>query len=158
MKQYTLGFIFNKGAEHILLITKGRPTWQAGLLNGLGGFIEPGESPLDCVRREVREEANLHITAWYEDFVMEGPGWRVYGFSAVLPTALIEPTQMTDEKVAVYPVSQVLSPVFAPHIMRNLPVLITICRDRSGLTKPVMLYDGIPNKPSVGDITGVSET
>jgi 8-oxo-dGTP diphosphatase len=32
-----------------------------GKYNGLGGKFEPGESPEDCVRREVLEESNLKI-------------------------------------------------------------------------------------------------
>ena len=32
-----------------------------GKWNGLGGKVEPGESPLDCVIREVREESGLTI-------------------------------------------------------------------------------------------------
>ena len=31
--------------------------------NGLGGKMEPGESPEDCVLREVREESGLKISA-----------------------------------------------------------------------------------------------
>jgi len=31
---------------------------------GLGGKFEPGESPEDCLLREVREEAGLTLTSW----------------------------------------------------------------------------------------------
>ena len=31
---------------------------------GVGGKFEPGESPVDCLLREVREETGLTLTAW----------------------------------------------------------------------------------------------
>src|SRR5690606_29104805 len=34
---------------------------QAGKYNGLGGKLEPGESPEECMRREVLEEAGLTV-------------------------------------------------------------------------------------------------
>jgi 8-oxo-dGTP diphosphatase len=34
---------------------------NAGLWNGLGGRILTGETPLDCVRREVLEEAGIGL-------------------------------------------------------------------------------------------------
>ncbi|MES2996424.1 MAG: 8-oxo-dGTP diphosphatase [Verrucomicrobiota bacterium] len=45
--------------DEILLILKKRGL-GAGKVNGPGGKIDPGESPLECVIRECREE--LHIT------------------------------------------------------------------------------------------------
>ena len=47
-----------------LLISKKRPTWQAGMLNGIGGKIEPGENPLQAMIRECKEECNLDIEDW----------------------------------------------------------------------------------------------
>lgn len=42
--------------SRVVLIEKNRPAWQKGLLNFPGGHIEPGETPLECVIREFREE------------------------------------------------------------------------------------------------------
>ena len=46
--------------EHILL---GRqPSWPPNMWSALAGFVEPGESLEDAVRREVREEAGVVVT------------------------------------------------------------------------------------------------
>jgi 8-oxo-dGTP diphosphatase len=54
--RYVLGFMFNADLTEVVLIHKSRPTWQAGLLNGIGGHIEMGESQLAAMVREFEEE------------------------------------------------------------------------------------------------------
>jgi NAD+ diphosphatase len=52
----------------IMLITHGNdvllgrsPGWPEGMYSLLAGFIEPGETVEAAVRREVREEAGVHV-------------------------------------------------------------------------------------------------
>ena len=54
----TLMFVVQKG--RILLIRKKRGI-GAGKVNGPGGKFEPGETALQCVLREVREELHIDI-------------------------------------------------------------------------------------------------
>ena len=61
MPDCSLGIIFNNDLEQVLLVHKNRPAWQKGLINGVGGKIEPGETPLDCMVRECQEETLLDI-------------------------------------------------------------------------------------------------
>lgn len=61
MKNYAIGFIFMQDVKQVLLIQKRRPEWQKGKFNGIGGHIEEGETPLDCIVREVFEETTLTI-------------------------------------------------------------------------------------------------
>lgn len=43
----------------VLLVTKRRPTWQAGRLNYPGGKIETDETPLEAAVREMSEETGV---------------------------------------------------------------------------------------------------
>lgn len=62
MQKYVLGFCFGTDGK-AALIRKNRPAWQAGLLNGIGGKVEPGESALEAMEREFREECSLRVGA-----------------------------------------------------------------------------------------------
>lgn len=57
MKEYVVGFAFDRHEARVALIVKNRPTWQAGKLNGIGGKVEPREAPLQAMEREFAEEA-----------------------------------------------------------------------------------------------------
>lgn len=53
---YVCGFMFSRGWSQLALIRKAKPAWQRGKLNGIGGKIEDGESPMDAMLREFKEE------------------------------------------------------------------------------------------------------
>lgn len=61
-QRYVCGFAFHGepgSAPHVVLIRKIKPEWQAGKLNGVGGKIEPGETPEQAMAREFKEEAGV---------------------------------------------------------------------------------------------------
>jgi len=64
MKRYVVGIILNIEGTHALLIRKTKPKWQEGLLNGIGGKIEKGESSIEAMQRECLEETGLDIKRW----------------------------------------------------------------------------------------------
>jgi len=110
MKSYACGFLFSPDRSRVLLIRKRRPAWQAGKLNGIGGKLEPGESPLDAMRREFREEADLDIRGWQEILTLTGAddagtgvGWRGHFFRAFGPVD--EAHTITDETLEIHPVA-----------------------------------------------------
>ncbi|QOV92373.1 NUDIX domain-containing protein [Humisphaera borealis] len=82
MQEYACGFLFSEDRSRVLLIRKRRPAWQAGKLNGVGGKIEPGETPLQAMRREFREEAGVDIADWQQVLRLSGPDWVGHFFRA----------------------------------------------------------------------------
>jgi 8-oxo-dGTP pyrophosphatase MutT (NUDIX family) len=54
--RYVVGFLFSEDESRVLLVWKNRPAWQDGKLNGVGGKIEAGETPLQAMEREFKEE------------------------------------------------------------------------------------------------------
>lgn len=64
MKLATLCYVRDKKNSCTLMIhrIKKENDFHKGKWNGLGGKLEEGESPENCVIREVREEAGIEIT------------------------------------------------------------------------------------------------
>ncbi len=60
----TLCYLFRGDEVLMLHRTKKKNDLNHDKWIGLGGKFEDGESPEDCVRREVREETGLTLTAW----------------------------------------------------------------------------------------------
>ena len=71
MDRFVVGFCFTADKNFVLLITKQKPEWQKGCLNGIGGKIEEDETPLNAMVREGFEEAGL-LLKWVEFGVMRG--------------------------------------------------------------------------------------
>jgi 8-oxo-dGTP diphosphatase len=89
VQQYVCGFLLSPDRTRVLLIRKRRPDWQAGKLNGVGGKVEAGETALDAMRREFREEADVDVAEWQhvltlsgEDDGGSGRGWAGHFFRA----------------------------------------------------------------------------
>lgn len=66
-KRYVVGFMVNADRTLVVLIEKRRPDWQSGLLNGVGGKVEVGESDTYAMAREFFEETGcLTNEEWWE--------------------------------------------------------------------------------------------
>lgn len=126
MKKYVLGFLFTSDLKKVVLIVKNKPEWQAGLLNGVGGKIEDGETPDEAMTREFLEEAGIEVTAWNQFFIMKGDDWEVNCFRSFVPTRTFEGIKtMTDESIFIANVSHI------EHLktITNLTWLIPMCLD-----------------------------
>jgi len=96
MKSYVLGFAFAEAKYGrlygvYLLRKKNGPSHyeeMAGMLNGIGGKIEQGETPKEAMIREFQEEAGVQITAWKSIGVMggtnQGESWQCSLFATEL--------------------------------------------------------------------------
>ena len=104
MKNCVVGFLFD-GNGNVALIHKNRPDWQKGRLNGIGGKIEPGETPEEAIIREFEEEAGATV-AWQQYCRVHGDDYQVFYFSS---RDRVDIRTMTDEEVAWYPVSNLPS-------------------------------------------------
>ena len=131
MRGYTVGFMFDK-AGCVLLLRKKKPAWQAGRLNGVGGKIENGETPLECMRREFREEANLDVADWEEVCAMEGKDgpdahWRVHIFKTFVDTFSEDLAYPQDgEPLETYHVNDL-----PEEVLPNLKWIIPLCLEDS---------------------------
>ena len=62
MKNASLCYI-ERGGKYLMLLRNKKPDDpNEGKWIGVGGKLEPGESPADCARREIREETGLTMT------------------------------------------------------------------------------------------------
>jgi len=88
MKLATLCYV--QTASHTLMVHRNKKAndMHEGKWNGLGGKVEPGESPEECVIREVFEESGLQISVPKLKGVLTFPAfdglddWYVFVFMA----------------------------------------------------------------------------
>lgn len=146
-KTMVAGFMFH--GPRVLLVQKLRPTWQAGLYNGVGGVVEKDETPLSATTREFYEETTIFtLPGDWEHFCTEhepfGAVVHFYKMMVRLPlTHVIETSSQND-------VGETLSwhhheDVQRLPVLGNLKWLVPLARDWRGLVAPVVVR-------SVGDI------
>lgn len=64
IKLYVGTFVFKREDRYVALVqkdTKGKLPFLDGKWNGIGGKVEPGESPVGAAMRELREEAGIVV-------------------------------------------------------------------------------------------------
>lgn len=143
MKTYCLGFAFYKPdnflREQVLLITKNKPAWQAGRLNGVGGHIEPGENPWSAMSREFLEEAGIETLGvdWSRFCIMVFPGSRVHCFTMRLTQKQAYSARSCTSEYISWQETEALP----GHVMPNLHWLIPMAGQPVDPRHPLVIYD-----------------
>ena len=133
--QYVVGFMFNQAKTQVALIRKARPAWQAGLLNGIGGHIEPGETPRQAMVREFREETGRETVEsdWEPVCIMyrdEPDGFQCDVFRALTTFGDLAGANLrtqTDERIALCSVECLAARELGT--LSNVPWLVSMCVD-----------------------------
>lgn len=100
-KMYVAGFCFSERHDSVVLIKKARPHWQSGFLNGIGGKIEEGETPLQAMVREFEEETGVKTQTpdWTKFVVLSSRdnSWCVMFYKCINTLHTMNACQTTDE-------------------------------------------------------------
>jgi len=127
MNKFVLAFIFDQTFEHVLLMHKNRPAWQDGLVNGLGGKVEAGETAVQSVSREVEEESGLKIKE--EDWTFAGfvysDSFNLDVFGCVYKGNPSDAQTLEDEPIEWFSVNNLPN-----NTINNLPWLMNITLDK----------------------------
>jgi 8-oxo-dGTP pyrophosphatase MutT (NUDIX family) len=113
-QRYSVGLAFSHDHLRVALMYKMRPEWQKGSLNGAGGRMEIGESPIGCMVREWAEETTL--TSKNADWLLyhferHPNGNCLYFYATVLtPEQEASLAGRTDEPIRMYEVDHVITP------------------------------------------------
>lgn len=132
--------IFIQKDDKILLMKRGRKdSFGYGKINGLGGHIEKGEEPYEAALREIREEAQIHIsdlemtTMLFID-IRVSPGILVFVFKAQYEGGDFK---SSDEGDLCWLTREEISK--NEMVVKDLPYLVHICDNHKKGNPPEML-------------------
>jgi 8-oxo-dGTP diphosphatase len=136
--EYVAGLMFSKDRSKLAMVIKNRPKWQEGLFNAIGGKIEEGEDPADCMVREFREETGVETTRleWSYFTAIEGSWGKVYFYKMFSDKAYTVQT-VEDEVI------QLVNPIDLPrNIIGNLRWMIPLAMDGNVNVPEIFTHDG----------------
>lgn len=122
-QDYVVGFLFKEKRSRVALIRKNRPDWQFGLLNGIGGKIEPGEAPDDAMVREFEEETGARTCAWRKFAILTASFGAIHFYE--LANDSVQIRSATDEYVDWYVTSGVPYLKVVPNLKWLIPMALT---------------------------------
>lgn len=135
MTEMVCGFLLSPDKENVVLIKRPEGKSFAGLLNGVGGHIEPGETPSVAMTREFFEETGVSIAKWNHklSFYPKDKGGKVYTVHVFCAeSSLYDQVKTQDEgDVVVLPIMRIFSPMLRAYnninVIPNVPNLIHFC-------------------------------
>lgn len=119
-KSYTVGFLINQTGSKVMLIKKAKPEWQRGLFNGIGGFIEQGETPHEAMIREFLEETGIEITDWIEfctGYITQHQGSCICHYFIALAECSFTPRQDAVEQAEWIDIASIRQYPIVPNIL-----------------------------------------
>lgn len=129
-KEYVVGFLFDTSRTQVVLVKKNRPPWQAGKYNGVGGKIEPGESPAQAMRREFVEETGELRNDWELFCILGDSKFKVYFYRAFEVCWLRgKVSTKTDEQISVVPIHAVSQSNSIPNLTWLIPMALSMEND-----------------------------
>ena len=136
MKEYVVGLMFSPNEEHVVLIRKKRPEWQAGRLNGPGGSVQEGEVPISAMVREFKEETGIQTTEidWFHFCRLTCPKCSVHFFWTI-NVGFADAKTVTDEEVEIIRVPE----LYKAKLVYNLSWLIPMALNEDKLNATVEL-------------------
>lgn len=137
MTCYVVGFCFDQAGDRVVLVRKSSKPgmeWQAGLLNGVGGKLEPEESVYDAMRREFYEEAGVLELDWECYAIWHARDYALFVFRAFSDYAVEHAHTREAEPIETWYWDDALRNRAVPNLSFLLPM--ALCRDFS---EPVRL-------------------
>ena len=145
MIRYVVGFCFKNDASHVLLIAKQRPAWQSGMLNGIGGKVENGETDVQAMVREFHEEAGVETGTgdWQLFAQLPFPGGLVSFYRLFNDTVFHAFVQTTVEHVVPVAIDMLPKLPTIPNLQYLIPMAVHADSALSGskLVLPVILQE-----------------
>lgn len=141
MQEYAVGFVHTDDA--VALIRKDRPEWQAGFLNGIGGKLEKGETPLEAMIRECKEEAGRYVGPWEHFLTLEGTTARVFCFAVYDEDKehiyKLEQQPGESEPIEVWFMNWLNTGIEESETVPNLKWIIPLMMQRAKYTQPITI-------------------
>ena len=133
MVNCVVGFL--KSGGDILLVQKIKPSWQKGFYNGVGGKIEEGETPIEAMHREWKEETiDGRPQKWEEFATLNFDGVYIHFFVAQDDTFWFGWWQNQNdigEKFCWFPEESIPT---SPAVVKNLQWLVPLSADKNNFT------------------------
>lgn len=124
VQQYACGYLIDDD-RRVVLIRKNRPTWQAGRLNGVGGHVEPGETPLSAMVREFTEETGVTVTGWHHFATISWSDGVTFFYRSLTDGAALDRVRTTtDEAVEIHRVDALGGEQTVPSLAFLLPLAL----------------------------------
>lgn len=148
---YVAGFLFGQHERKVLLIRKRKPEWQKGYYNGIGGHIEDGETPINAMAREFREETGVTIKQWDLFARLSGNDFLVWFFRSQDAIDSKSPHSTTRELVTWHDVHCL------PRVIPNLRWLIPMAKSTQRHDWPFRIAEQSHSLlMSLGDVSNIT--